>query len=113
MLISLYFRTSSLFCDGADDCLFGEDEDPELCYKKADHIQNNHDLKHDVELDTFDIGDHADSSDEQDDHVSFDITLFLVIFFISCACVTSICLVIIIVMFKLIKLKQLQIPILL
>ena len=33
------FRTSNLFCDGSDDCLFGEDENQELCYEKADSVQ--------------------------------------------------------------------------
>jgi len=100
-------RSSNLFCDGSDDCLFGEDEDPELCYKKPGHVQeeNNHAGDSDIKLDTFDIGEVADSGDEQSVSVSFDITLFIVIFFASCACVIIICLVIIIVMFKLIKLN--------
>jgi len=97
-------RSSNLFCDGSDDCLFGEDEDPELCYKKTDHIQEQNKQSH-VELDSFDIRDHADSGEEEYAQASFDITLFFVIFFISCACVTGICLVIIVVMFKLIKLN--------
>ena len=29
----LVSRTSRLFCDGVADCLQGEDEDGELCYK--------------------------------------------------------------------------------
>ena len=97
-----------MFCDGSDDCLFGEDEDPELCYKKADHVQeqNRNDGNSNVKLDTFDIGDFADSGDEELDEVTFDITMFLVIFLVSCACVIGICLIIIIVMFKLVKLNM-------
>ena len=97
-----------MFCDGSDDCLFGEDEDPELCYKKADHVQeqNRNDGNSNVKLDTFDIGDFADSGDEELDEVTFDITMFVVIFFVSCACVIGICLIIIIVMFKLVKLNM-------
>ena len=101
-------RSSNLFCDGSDDCLFGEDEDPELCYKKADHVQeqNRNYGNNNVKLDTFDIGDFADSGDEELDEVTFDIAMFLVIFFVSCACVIGICLIIIIVMFKLVKLNM-------
>ena len=97
-----------MFCDGSDDCLFGEDEDPELCYKKADHVQeqNRNYGNSNVKLDTFDIGDFADSGDEELDEVTFDITMFIVIFLVSCVSVIGTCFIIIMLMFKLIKLSM-------
>jgi len=108
-------RSSNLFCNGIDDCLFGEDEDPELCYKKADPVQerNRNNDQSQIKLDTFDIGDFADSAGGFSDQASFDMTMIVVIFFVSCVSVVGICLIIIIVMFKLIKLNRkpnLQVP---
>jgi len=98
-------RSSNLFCDGIDDCLFGEDEDPELCYKDTDSgtAQNKGGDSVNIKLDSFDVGSYADSGGEFAEKTSVDLKMILMIFFLSCVSVVSICLIIIIVMFKLVK----------
>jgi len=102
-------RSGSLFCDGSNDCLFGEDEDPELCYKKADtvHEQNkSHEIRH-IEQETFDMRD----SDIDIDKATFKMIVVIVIFTGSCVGVLVFSLIII-VMVKQIKVskKTLQVP---
>ena len=102
-----------MFCDGVEDCLFGEDEDGELCYKKEDTIRvqtNNVDTEEvegeevvvvgedestKVKVERFNLGDI--------DEAYFDMTFIIVIFFISCVSVVGICFLLIMLTFKLIK----------
>ena len=98
-----------------EDCLFGEDEDGELCYKKEDTIRvqtNNVNTEEEegegeevvvvgenegtkVKVERFNVGDI--------DEAYFDMTFIIVIFFISCVSVVGICFLLILLTFKLIK----------
>ena len=106
-----------MFCDGVEDCLFGEDEDGELCYKKEDtiRVQTNNvntedegegeegeevvvvgeDESTKVKVEKFNVGDM--------DEAYFDMTFILVIFFISCVSVVGVCFLLILLTYKLIK----------
>ena len=103
-----------MFCDGSDDCLFGEDEDQELCYKKTGPAQeqNMNQENRNIKLEDVDISDIADSGSELNDKTSFETTMINVIFTISCISVVGFFLIITIMMFKLVNWnpKPLQIP---
>lgn len=95
-------RLSNLFCDGSDDCMHGEDEAPELCYKDSVQLKHEEDSTP-ATLDTFDIGDYADSDIQSSDEDSFNVTVFILIFCVSCALVIFISMIIIVVMLSILR----------
>ena len=103
-------RTNSkLFCDGVEDCLNGEDEDGELCYKKEDvrKVQTNNVDIHEEEKEISDFVETDDvKTDGTFDMEYLDVTIIIVIFFITCVTVVGVCFIIILVMYKVVKTKK-------
>ena len=107
-------RTSRLFCDGVADCLQGEDEDGELCYKTEDRrleltTTTTTGPGAGVRLDngdSFHLGTFADSGGLDLDSSYLDMVIILVIFFISCVTVVGICFILMFVTYKVVKSKR-------
>lgn len=84
------------------------DEDGELCYKQEDtatnvqtnNVHNNDEDKEEVKKTTFEI----DYNEMEDTFL--DITLIIIIFFITCVSVVGICFILIFVIYKVIKTKK-------
>jgi len=104
-------RTSNLFCDGEEDCLHGEDEDGELCYKKEEITKKVQTNVVTGEASTKDPVSSVETETINDDNnfldlEYLDITIIVVIFFITCVTVVGVCFIIILVMYKVVKTKK-------
>ena len=101
-------RRSTLFCDGVEDCLLGEDEDGELCYKTDTVItdQREEQEEEEEEENTRVRMEKVDPGDYSIDEAYFDMTIIIVIFLISCISVVGICFLLIFLTYKLIKSHQ-------
>ena len=75
-----------MFCDGVEDCLMGEDEDGELCYKTDTVITEKRD-EEDEEGSTKVRMEKVDPGDYSINEAYFDMTIIIVIFLISCVSV--------------------------
>merc|ERR1712142_234784 len=82
--------------------MHGEDEAPELCYKDSVQLKHEEDSTP-ATLDTFNIEDYADSDIQSSDEDSFNVTVFILIFCISCALVIFISMIIIVVMLSILR----------
>ena len=102
-----------MFCDGVEDCVNGEDEDGELCYKTEDRLSrvqtNNVEDQENVKVAEENVKIEDTGSSDFDFHGDYiDMTIIVIIFFISCVTVVGICFIIIFVTYKVIKTKKKQ-----
>ena len=100
-----------MFCDGEEDCLHGEDEDGELCYKKEEITKKVQTNVVTGEASTKDPVSSVETETINDDNnfldlEYLDITIIVVIFFITCVTVVGVCFIIILVMYKVVKTKK-------
>ena len=100
-----------MFCDGVEDCLLGEDEDGELCYKthtvSTKQRLEVEDVEKEVEEESSRVKmEMVETGDYSIDEAYFDMTIVIVIFFISCVSVVGICFLLIFMTYRLIKSHQ-------
>ena len=100
-----------MFCDGVEDCLLGEDEDGELCYKTHTVSTKQRLEVEDVEKEEEEESSRVkmemvETGDYSIDEAYFDMTIVIVIFFISCVSVVGICFLLIFMTYRLIKSHQ-------
>ena len=88
--------------------MFGEDEDPELCYKTVDRVQEKEKTLDDDKnrLDTFDISEFADINHDMTQNINFKLIVIIGISLSTALTFFAFCFAIVIVTFKKLKTKR-------